>query len=1150
MNAVIPGRRSTDHPVISSLDLQHINLQLASLGKPVCQLGSDDSYLAIAESLLKQYSQQRRLLAEYRSPVDRRIEGFLNAWFRELGIEQTVSMPQATFILDQPGLARILSLPLEKADFHSPYVDSYRLLQGVLHNPRNDRRTTSGVFHIAAGGYPVPDDKREVPATVFACLIDAALDPPEDLLRLPVTAAQPDGAAVWTSLLVRPTVRPEVAGVLPAKNMEIRIFAPGGLVANLDFIETIFGNAGDPHLPENDAALDIDHWTGHSGCIILAPHLTELRKAELGLPHFDAATARQRRDGMCWRDPEERYNDGNPFKLVCRDHRGVIVTLIADNYFGYSKKEIKSQISYSANLFGGCEEEHAGGALAFPAWNLGESFQPGSLTPMEGHSFAQVCEQQATILDLQDTGYAIDRQYPDIIYVPEDTRIDLLEQQVSWKQAGTPRSLKLHAGKTYIYPNGYRVHLERHPHAPSWRLIGTAAEGTFCHKPSTVSGGGKSEISKSIAAAVISGPVYVGDFDADMDRVEEIFKHDYSQRFRAGSNRTGDTRPLLCRGRSLGSVIKLLTPSETGYSDAYNTWLAQIPQHILALVFMIKRFYKPEWGDDWRLHFSVDRVNGHPGHELKYCGRKLVASYLRVGFESDGSWRVFKLRQDFAVAEKLQMEDDISVSTVIPVHYVQGLNPAYGNPCIKVVHNCELRLFQRPDDAINRGMDQQTEADLSTRQNFISNFEPLSGEYARELVADAIHFAEFSEPMQQLIRAAAQLDGEHYFVSSAHPRLVNGRPSPNVRYLQQRPDLAEPRQRYLAETATRLARRLDAGQPVYFPVNAVLSGRRNNPPDPERGVRTLAVYNPIHYQELPELFMDYICSLTGKSPSTTGAGSEGALTKGPFNSLQATADLNNALVSFILCGYDGFSTAAGYIGPRRRIDHDISMLIPEIWCRLPVAEREPRYMIRQGWLERMQDFEYEGRMVYASRLGYRITGRFVRACFGKMFDSPAVVLDEAMLRPESQDMAAFIDGVENICAAQKRVAQGYFRDASIKDACPPLAALLHIMADGHYRGEGINSPAVRELFTPKYLLQSDWYRERLALKQARDVQLWHKHRYYLLQQLAETPCREAGLSEELEARISEVQRMLQVVSSPEYLERLQGTLGADRVHRG
>ena len=77
------GRRITDHPLVSALDLQHINLQLASPGKPACRIGSDESYLAIAESLLKPYT---------------------------------------------------------------------RLLQCVLHNPRYDRRTTGGVFHIISQG--------------------------------------------------------------------------------------------------------------------------------------------------------------------------------------------------------------------------------------------------------------------------------------------------------------------------------------------------------------------------------------------------------------------------------------------------------------------------------------------------------------------------------------------------------------------------------------------------------------------------------------------------------------------------------------------------------------------------------------------------------------------------------------------------------------------------------------------------------------------------------------------------------------------------------------------------------------------------------------------------------------------------------------
>ncbi len=80
--------------------------------------------------------------------------------------------------------------------------------------------------------------------------------------------------------------------------------------------------------------------------------------------------------------------------------------------------------------------------------------------------------------------------------------------------------------------------------------------------------------------------------------------------------------------------------------------------------------------------------------------------------------------------------------------------------------------------------------------------------------------------------------------------------------------------------------------------------------------------------------MDMICSLTGKSPATTGFGSEGALTKGPFNALLPVIDVNNALVSAILTANSGFTTAAGYIGPKYRVEHDSSILVPELWCRM------------------------------------------------------------------------------------------------------------------------------------------------------------------------------------------------------------------------
>jgi len=1132
---------------------QHINLKLAALGQPTCHLeGADQSYLTIADSLVKHYARQSRLLSAYRCPADQRIQNFLNAYLSENGVDQQVELPGTTFVLDRPGMAREVSLPLNGTHFHSDLVDSYRLLQGVLHNPKSDRRTTKGVFHIVAGGLPVPADKYEVPVNVFSSLLKEALNPPQSLLELPATCEEPDKAEVWVSLLMRPKVRPGVPGVtgvvgmLYDKSMEVRMFAPGGLVSNLDFVESIFGNAGDPYLAEHDAALDIDHWTGQSGCIILAPHLVKLKKRELGLPHIDEATERQQRDGMCWQDEDELYNDGQAFKIVCRDKRGVIVTIIADNYFGYSKKEIKSQISYSANLFGGCEEEHAGGALAFPRYNLGEVYIPRAEDMLDNHSFSDLCHQLAGRIEIKSEGYAIDKAYPEIIYLPENARISMHDMSVCWSGTNEEREIKLLASNTFIYPSGFRVHMERHQHSPSWRLIGTIGEGIFCHKPSTVSGGGKSEISKSIAGAVISGPVYVDDFDKDIQQVRAIFERDYSNRF-LDKEQEPDLRSLLSKERSLGSVIKLLTPSAGDYSEEYNQWLKAIPHHILALVFMIKRFYRTAWGDEWHQHFSVATVNGKPGHELRYNGRILMANYLRVGFADDGSWRLFKLRQDFIASDKLQMEDDISASIVIPTDYLNGLNPDFTHPCLKLVDNCENKLFQRPDEAINRGSDIQTETDLSGGNSFISNFEPLQRDDAQELIEDVMNFEKFTPAMQSLIRNASKMDEKLYFISSAHPRIVDGKPSQNVRYLQQRPDLADPRSRYLAETSTRLYRGLEPEQQLYIPVNAVLTGRRNNPPEP--GIRSLAVFNPIHYQELPELFMDFVCSLTGKSPSTTGAGSEGALTKGPFNSLSATADLNTALVSFILCGYDGFSTAAGFIGAKRRIDHDISMLIPEIWCRLPSRVQDPAYMIEWGYLKKLEDFEHNGQTVLASRLGYRITKRFVRNHFGKLFDTPMAVFDKAMLKPESQDLDAFVDGINNICEAQQRVALNYFADGSVEDACPPLKALLHIMAYGHFEEMDLHHPSIREMFSRDYLLESDWYKERLDIKQSRDTKLWLQHRENLealMQRLDEDETEQRKL---LAERIEQADYMIERVTSQDYLQRLHGTLGADWIHR-
>src|SRR3954451_16296137 len=332
---LLPGGTSV---VAERRDLiRYINLKLAALGVPVAGDPTQTGFLDVARDLLADYREFSRLLDGYLCPADQRIQDFLDGHLAGERLAGPIRLPARTFVVDRHGLARELSLPIDRDEHSGDLVESYRTRQGVLHNPRSDRRTTAGVFHITEGGLPIPADKIAVPLKVYGNLLHAALNPPADLLRLPFTAHQDDGAGLFCSLLLRPVVCPEVPGFSPRKTMEIRFFAPGGLVSNLDFVESIFGNAGDPYLPEHDAALDVDHWTGHTGCVILAPHLTKLTKKSLGLPHWDDATPRQREQGMCWKAEDDLYNGGKAFKVTCRTDAGVMVTLIADNYYGYSK---------------------------------------------------------------------------------------------------------------------------------------------------------------------------------------------------------------------------------------------------------------------------------------------------------------------------------------------------------------------------------------------------------------------------------------------------------------------------------------------------------------------------------------------------------------------------------------------------------------------------------------------------------------------------------------------------------------------------------------------------------------------------------------------------------------------------------------------
>lgn len=1120
--------------MVTQAHMDSVNLRLALNGLPL-PTAARASYIDVVAPVLARQRELRRELPELLCPADRRIQAFID---RYLGEDSSVHprLPDTTLTLDEPGLARALSLPVDGDDFSSDLVSSYRVANGVLHNPRNDRRTTAGVFHVAEGGLAIPDDKKAVPIDVFARLLDLAFQAPPEHTLLPYTSTQPVDrqAHTWVSLLLRPLVVPEVPGFVSERRMEIRFFAPGGLVSNLDFVEGIFGNSGDPLLPVNDSALAPSGWTGHSGCIILAPHLNLIRKVDLGLPHVDQATDRQRRDGMCWSDESELYNEGKPFKLCARDESGVILTIVADNYFGYCKKEVKTQISYSANLFGLAEEEHSGGARAYISHNEGQEYA----TPVCDQTVSDVVMANPDHFEMLSDGQARVLDIDDVVLVPGGTKFSLRDGTVSWDNGD--HSIRMRADTEYISPAGYRIHMVHNDADDQWYLEGTYGDSTTLHKCCTVSGGGKSEISKAISDTFLWGDAYSPDFEADMDAVDDILHRDYSTRFADPKLNGIDHRPVLSTERSVGSVIKLLTPS-SDFTDWYNDWINSIPAFRKELVFTIKRYYKPEWGDDWRSHFSVAPTNGRHGNMVRLDGQKVLVSMARVGFQPDGSWRLFTLRHDYAPAVKVQTEDDMTASIVTSPGVVTGPEGLSR----KVVANCEALLFQRPDDAIYRGYDTQTERDMSGTDLFISNYQPLTREDVRAMRDDVVAFSKFTPPMRTFLSNFADSDPSEqpkFVVSSADPRLIDGVRSRNPRYLQVRPDIAKPRETAIANLASHLYHGLPIDEPLPLPVDVVAAGRRNNPP--EGKIPALCAYNPLHYMELPELFMEFISSMTGKSPSTTGAGSEGALTKAPFNALPAVFDLNSSFLSFVLSGYDGWLSSAGFIGPKVEVAHDISLLVPEIFCRMSPAERDAKTLIEGGYLEKLEDYDKDGELILASRLGYRMTEKFMRAYFGRIFLHPDTVFTPEMLRPELQDADIFADSVRTISTTHARVAKAYFDDGTVSLAVPPIRALLEIMVNGVCsEGWTLDDPELREMFTRESVLASDWYAERIDAKQAEAVRRAERGIAHLEQFMADP--RNASACEEIDvqARLDQVRKFHDRAVTAEYRQQLVGTLG-------
>src|SRR5580704_4604241 len=122
--------------------VRYINLKLAALGQPTSQSTADPAFIEIAGPLLRNYYQKNQLLRGRLCPADARIQAFLDDYLTGISQDGAPKLPSQTLVLDRPGLARVMSLPPYEDSLTSPYVRSYRIRQGILHNPKSDRRTT------------------------------------------------------------------------------------------------------------------------------------------------------------------------------------------------------------------------------------------------------------------------------------------------------------------------------------------------------------------------------------------------------------------------------------------------------------------------------------------------------------------------------------------------------------------------------------------------------------------------------------------------------------------------------------------------------------------------------------------------------------------------------------------------------------------------------------------------------------------------------------------------------------------------------------------------------------------------------------------------------------------------------------------------
>jgi hypothetical protein len=113
--------KSNNHDQLSSHLIAHINVKLALIGCPPVAIEGNTEFAQIVSAMVEQSREKDRLLGDYLNPADQRIQTFLFDYLQDVPVPK---LPSRTFTLDRPGLARVLSLPIDRDEFHSEIISS------------------------------------------------------------------------------------------------------------------------------------------------------------------------------------------------------------------------------------------------------------------------------------------------------------------------------------------------------------------------------------------------------------------------------------------------------------------------------------------------------------------------------------------------------------------------------------------------------------------------------------------------------------------------------------------------------------------------------------------------------------------------------------------------------------------------------------------------------------------------------------------------------------------------------------------------------------------------------------------------------------------------------------------------------------------